>query len=218
MTYTISSPLLTELESKEADLKTKIFNCKTTVEQLSRNQDSGISIRRWTEDVHGNEIGNSRKTGPIPSKHDDDDERSQAEILKRTLAGEPVEFHDIPAQLNLCHKQWRAYEDALEHVTQAIYREKNVLAIAYCKELKPAHDALMARLCKELAGVHPVHLELHNMRRDLIDSGIMLHGICLTMPDEFIGHPLNKWSEFGDFLRQAKQDGYIKSIPPVFAA
>lgn len=217
MTIKLTSPLLTELEGKATDLKTKIADCKATVQRLSRNQNSEPSVRRWTEDANGQEIGNPRKTGPIPSPYDEEDERVRAEILERTLAGEPVEFIDITAQLRLCHKQWRAYEEASENVTQAIYRERSVLAAAYCKELKPQHDAIMTRLCKALADVHPVHMELQKMRRDLIDSSIPLHGICLTTPDDFLGHPLNKFSEQGDFFRQAQKDGYIKSIPAVFA-
>jgi hypothetical protein len=154
------------------------------------------------------------KPGVVFTGTEDKNEAARKDdILQRTLAGENLEVStDIKAQLELEHRQWSAYEQAIEHLNREIDKEKSVLAIQYCKELKPKHDDLMSRLCKPMLELHAAYSEVYNLKRHLIDSGVSLRGICLTLPD-FLSTPNNPHSEFADFLRAAKREGYIKEVP-----
>jgi hypothetical protein len=135
------------------------------------------------------------------------------DILKRTLAGEQLaDTTDIKAQLEKEHRQWTAYESAIEYLNREIDKEESILSSEYCKRLKPKEKELMTRICEPLLELHAAYSEAYRLKRHLIDSGIGLHGLCLTLP-EFLSTPNNPHSEFGDFLRVAKREGYIKEVP-----
>jgi hypothetical protein len=134
------------------------------------------------------------------------------EVLRRTLAGEPLENSvDTRAQLEQNHRQSAAIEDAIEFLTREIDRERSVLSIQYCKDLKKKETELMSQICKTLVQLHSPMKELFGIKRHLIDHEIGLRGICLTLPD-FLGAP-NQHSEMAQFLRQAKSDGYVSALP-----
>jgi hypothetical protein len=138
---------------------------------------------------------------------------SNEEILKRTLAGEPLaDATDVKEQLAKEHRQCGAYQAAIEHLDREIAREKTILAKEHCKQLQQKEKELMVRICKPMLEMHAAYSEAYGLKRHLIDNEIGLHGLCLTLP-EFLSTPNNPHSEFADFLRAAKREGYIKEIP-----
>jgi hypothetical protein len=76
----------------------------------------------------------------------------------------------------------------------------------------------MQILCKGLVDSHTVLLRLNKLRQHLIDSDLGYRGICLNMPDSFLGHPLNRHSDFAEFLNAAKRAGYINKVPAEYAS
>jgi hypothetical protein len=138
---------------------------------------------------------------------------SKEDILRRTLAGESLaDFTSTEERLDKEHRRWAAYESAIEHLNREIEIEKSVLAKEYCKKLKSRHDDLMRQLCKPMLELHAAYSEAYDLKRHLVDSEIGLHGLFLTLP-EFLSTPNNPNSEFADFLRAAKREGYIKEVP-----
>ncbi len=137
----------------------------------------------------------------------------KAEELRRTLAGEPLANpSSIEEQLRVSNKQLTAVEDALEYVNGEIRSEKTALAIAYSKQRRPDHDRLMAKLCASLLETHKAWGEVYALKRHLVDEGVGLIGLCLTMPD-FLGAPVDPYSDMADFFRAAKKEGFINAVP-----
>jgi hypothetical protein len=162
-------------------------------------------------------IKNTPKNGVVITGYEEDAARKE-DILKRTLDGETLpETTSVKEQLEKLHRQWSAYEDAIEFCTREIEREKAVLAAEYCKRLKSKHDEFMKRLFKALGEVHAAHSDLDSLRRHLIDNDVGLRGICLTLP-EFLDTPNNKFSVVGDFFREGQRQGWIKEIPVEYRA
>jgi hypothetical protein len=58
-------------------------------------------------------------------------------------------------------------------------------------------------------------VELYTLERHLINSGVGLRGLSLTLPD-FFPNPIDKTSDLADFVREAKREGFINSIPKEF--
>jgi hypothetical protein len=135
--------------------------------------------------------------------------------IQRTLKGETIDCSDIRSELAAEQKQWRALVDAGEYLDGQIRLEKDKLATEYCKTLKPKHDAAMARLLGHLVDAHVVHSELSEIRRHLIDSGILLRNICLMMPavDAVLGNSKAAHSDLGNLFRAAKSEGIISKVP-----
>ncbi len=157
---------------------------------------------------------NAQKAGAVHTGEPVESERDAD--LRRTLAGEPLaQSSDIRVLLDLAHRKRAATEDAIEHTMREIAKKKNVLAIEHCKSIKPKHDEQMRRLCKLLFDVHAVWSEIDGDRRELIDSGVGLRGVYLTLPD-FLSTPNNQYSEFAAFMRAAKEAGFVNSIPKEF--
>lgn len=135
------------------------------------------------------------------------------ETLRRTLAGELLaDATGRKEQLAKEHRQWTAFESAIEHLNREIEKEKTALAIQYCKQLQPKEKELMARVCKHLLELHAAHSELYSLQRHLIDNSIGCHAICLDLPT-FLSAPSNPHSEFSEFIRMAHRKGYIKEVP-----
>jgi hypothetical protein len=155
------------------------------------------------------------KPGVVSTGTEDKNEAARNnDILQRTLAGESLAGStDIKAQLELEHRQWSAYEQAIEFLEREIEREKAILADEYSKKLKPKHDDLMRQLCKPMLEMHAAWASVYDLKRHLIDTGVNLRGLCLTLPESFLSTPSNKYSELAEFLRAAKREGYIKEIP-----
>jgi hypothetical protein len=146
-------------------------------------------------------------TGLDWSKFRDDDR-------ERVLRGEPLTVRsDVRSQIEDANRYCRAVDDAIESIIRNINKEKAVLAHAYCEKLKPAHFADMKLLFKALADAHAVHLRLNTLRQFLIDSGIGFRGVCLLMPDAFLGHPRSPSSDMAAFFQSGKEAGYIDTIP-----
>jgi hypothetical protein len=136
------------------------------------------------------------------------------DILKRTLAGEPLSHTTgSKEKLDQEHRQLSAIENAIEFLDREIYKEKTALASQYCKTRLPDHDAKMKRLYAGLLETHSAWLDLYEMKRQLIDSGIGLRGICLNLPESFLSTPNNSYSEMAEFFRIGKLEGYISKIP-----
>jgi hypothetical protein len=148
--------------------------------------------------------------------NEQDDAARKEDVLRRTLAGEPLpETIGVKEQLEKVNRQYAAYEDAIEFVTREIEREKTALAIQYCEQQKPKEAELLRRVCKPMLELHAAWSEAYGFRQHLIDSGIGLRGLCLDLPD-FLGAPNDKYNEMAMFLVIAKSKGYIKELPKDF--
>jgi hypothetical protein len=214
MTAILKSPKLTSLLEDRDKLKARAAQSRAEVWRMTQilspqpNDSTVITVL----DVKGEAARNKGVvfTGGI-------DEQAEAarkeDALKRTLAGEPLaDSTSLKEKLEKEHRQWHAIEEAIEFRTREIEHERTALAIQYCKEQKPKHDDLLRRVCKTLWEFHAEWSELYKFKRHLIDHEIGLRGICLTLPD-FLGAPNDKHSELADFLRAAKREGYVNSIP-----
>jgi len=213
----LNSPKLTALLEDRDKLKAKAEHCRASVwrmTQIVSPQFHDATVRT----VINEKDEAAQKKAVVPTGIDEQDEAARREdALKRTLAGEPLaDSTGIKEQLEREHLQWHAYENAIEFLTREIERERTVLSIQYCKELKPKHDDLLRRVCKPMLELHTAWSELNDLKRHLIDNSIGLHGLCLTMPD-FLSTPNNPHSEMADFFRAVKREKYINSIPKEFA-
>ena len=157
----------------------------------------------------------ARKSGVISTGGIDEKAETarNEDVLARTLRGEPLaEPTGTKEQLDKAHRQWAAIENAIEHVDREIQREKAALSIQYCNSLKAKEADLVRKVCKPMLELHSAWSDLYSLKRHLTDAEVGLRGICLIMPD-FLSAPNNKFSEMGDFLRAARNAGYIKEIP-----
>jgi len=137
----------------------------------------------------------------------------ETDIIQRALAGESIDDSArIEEQLAKAQREWAGIERGIEHLDREIAREKDLLAKAYCKQLKPKEQESMVRLCKQMLELHATYSELYALQRHLIDAEIGCHGICLDLPS-FLSTPSNKYSEMADWLRAAHRKNYIKEVP-----
>jgi hypothetical protein len=218
-----------ELESLEKDLADKKAMLSTGSEKLLRliqlnrsdsvdqtvinrerpSTKSGEFATKATIDIWDEPTAN-RSTGVSAAeaaKSRDDDRDS-------VLRGEPLaDRPSVTGQIDDQNRYCRAIEAAIESITRDINRKKAILAQNHCEKLKPQYREDMRLLCKALADAHAVHVKLNTVRQHLIDTGIGFRGVYLSMPDSFLNHALNKYSEFADFMRDAKRDGFIDAIP-----
>jgi hypothetical protein len=220
----LTSPKLTELEQKLEILKPKAKASQAEVQRLSKLQyptawlDSTVvrvtDIEAPTAAFLGFKPRGGQASVVSTGSKEQDDMASKQDILNRTIAGES--FADMPGikeQLEKAQRQWAAFEDAIGHLTREIEREKDVLAAQYAKSLKPKHDDLMAKLCKSMLDVHAAWSDVYSLKRELIDSGIGLRGLCLNLPESFLSTPANSYSELASFFATAKRDGHIREVP-----
>ncbi len=210
----LKSDKLTSLNAKKAELRAsaKLWNTERhRLAKILSPQYLDVTVTR-IDDVQ-KEAANRK--GAIPTGVIDETAEAarKAEELRRTLAGEPLANpSSIEEQLRVANKQLTAVEDALEYVNGEIKREKTALAIAYSKQRKVDHDRLMVKLCSSLLETHKAWGDVYALKRHLIDNEIGLIGLCLTMPD-FLGAPVDPYSDCADFLRLAKKDGFISKVP-----
>jgi hypothetical protein len=223
VTQVLKSPKLTSLLEDRDKLKARAPQSRAEVWRLTKQlspqaHDATVSVvmddDAPTRARIGLKGGRNEKGVVYTGGLDEQDEAARREdALKRTLAGDPLaESIDIKAQLEREHRQWSAIEDAIEFRNREIERERAVLAIQYCKELKPKHDDIMRKLSKSLLETHAAWLELFNLKRHLVDNEVGLRGLCLTLPN-FLGAPNDKHNEMADFLNTAKRDSFIKEVP-----
>jgi hypothetical protein len=221
----LTIPTSDKLKSLEKDLADKKGLAATAKAELLRltkliRNDSYETtvVNRW-EPVTVATIGmRDAPTSNLSTGFSESDEARRREddrdlILRgEHLADQP----SIQSQIDQAHRLCRAINDAIESIVRDISREKAVLAQKYCLELKPQHDEDMALLCKALIDAHAAHVRLNVLRQHLTDNDLGFRGVCLLMPDAFIGHPLNKHSSFAGFLSSCKSNGYISKLPTEF--
>src|SRR5229473_3685760 len=209
----LKSDKLTSLNAKKAELRAsaKLWNTERhRLAKILSPQYLDETVTR-IDDVQKEA---ATKKGAVTGVIDETAEAARkAEELRRTLAGEPLANPiSIEEQLRVANKQLTAVEDALEYVNGEIKREKTALAIAYSKQRKVDHDRLMVKLCSSLLETHKAWGDVYALKRHLIDNEIGLIGLCLTMPD-FLGAPVDPYSDMADFFRAAKKDGFISKVP-----
>ena len=108
--------------------------------------------------------------------------------------------------------EWRAIEEAKEIQLRRIAQLKKQAETKLCHSLKPAHDKIMARLCKSLVETHAAYVDLFRMKRGLANNGIGFCGLFNVEP-EFLDPPTDRTTHLADFFRDAKKVGYITSVP-----
>jgi hypothetical protein len=151
---------------------------------------------------------------PSTNRSTDESTRNAARDTDRDaiLSGQPLaEQTDVKMLLAQEHRRRGAIEDALESIERDIRTEKARLAVQYSKELKPSYDDEMRILFKALVDAHASHVRLNTLRQHLVDSGLgFREGVMQLMPDAFLSHPLNKYSELAAFLHEGKRLGFTK--------
>jgi hypothetical protein len=213
----IKSEKLTASLLKKQDLKTRAEHWRSEVARLTTMTGGEIyqmTVHRYASD---RDAPAGRLPGAVTTGIDENDDAARrAEDLRRTLAGLPLaNSTGIIEQLANAHREWSTTERAIETVDRDIEREKTFLAVQYCKDQKPKHDALMKRLLTALTETHSAWSELYGLKRQLIDSGVNLHGVCLLTPD-FLGAPVDKYSDMASFFQAAKREGFVTTIPKEF--
>ncbi len=210
----LNSPKLTGVNAKKAELKPRAKHWNDERHRLTKilspqyMDETVIRIDDVKKDA-------ANRKGAIPTDVIDETAEAarRAEDLRRTLAGQPLANPtSIEEQLRVANKQLTAVEDALDYLNGEIRSEKKALAIAYSKQRKPDHDRLMVKLCASLLETHKTWAELYALKRHLVDEGVGLIGLCQTMPD-FLGAPIDPYSEMADFFRAAKKEGFINAVP-----
>jgi hypothetical protein len=219
----LTSPKLTALLEDRDKLKTKAEQSRATVwrlTQIVQPQSNNATTSIVLDDDSpkfariGLKISSDAKAVVLTGGIDEQKEAARRkDELERTLRGESLaDTTDTKEALAQEHRQWKAYEDGIEHLNREIERERNVLAIQYCGQLKTKHTELMKKMCQPLLAFHAAYSELYALKRHLIDNEVGLRGLCLLTPD-FASTPNNPHSELAEFFREAKREGYIKEVP-----
>ena len=137
----------------------------------------------------------------------------KADALKRTLANEPLEdTGSIEDKIAKIDRAWAAHENAIEFRDREIFVEREFLAVEYTKKIKPQADQRMVKLGKAALDFHAAWLDANELRQHLIDEEVGLRGIFQTMPD-WLSNARNKHSEFAEWMRAMKRDGFISAAP-----
>jgi hypothetical protein len=207
----LTSKKLTSLLEDKDKLKASAAQSRATVWRMTKMLSPQIYDATVSEVIEedspkfariGLKRGRSEKGVESTGTDEQDEAARKAEELRRTLAGEPLaESIDIKAQLEREHRQWAAYESAIEHLNREIEKEKTALAIAYSKTKEKLHRDIMTRLGKTMLEAHQVLLEAAELKRHLIDNGVALRGLCLNLPESFLSTPNNPYSELAEWLR-----------------
>ncbi len=147
---------------------------------------------------------------------DKDESARNDDIIKRTLAGEPlaqtVSNQELLAQE---HRQLSAIENAIVFLDKEIYKERAALAIQLRKTQKAADDANMKSLFAALAEVLPSFAKASEHRRQFIDNGIPPGDIGSMIPaiEEVLGNSRNPHSPLAELFREAHRRGFIATVP-----
>jgi hypothetical protein len=210
----LNSPKLTALLEDRDKLKAKAEHCRAEVwrmTQIVSPQFHDATVRTVINEK--DEAAQKKAVVSTGINNEQDEAARKKDALERTLKGEPIaDSTSTKEKLENEHRQWAAYESAIEHLNREIDRERTTLSIQYCKEQRPRYDDLVKKVCKPMLELHAAWSELNDLKRHLIDNSIGLHGLCLTMPD-FLSTPNNPHSEMADFFRAVKREKYINSIP-----
>jgi hypothetical protein len=224
--HTPRSDKLTELTQKQDAQKAGSKRSKEEKQRLSKlkypQQWHDVTVTRVT-DVDAPSatlIGFKRRpdqssvvsTGGMKEQ---DEAARKEEILKRTLAGEPIsDSASVDEQLEKAHRQFAAHEDAIEFLQREIEREKDRLSAEYAKSYKPTYNKQFTALCATMLDLHAKWSEVYDGKRHLIDVGVGLRdGMYLNLPESFLGTPNDPYSDMADFFTTAKRDGFIKEVP-----
>src|SRR5258708_7061121 len=142
----LKSDKLTSLLQDLAKQKSNAENCRANVWRITQLLSPHVNDVTVSTVINEKDEA-AQKKAVVPIGIDAQDEAaSREDILKRTLAGEPLaESIGIQEKLAKEHRQWQAYEDAIEFLTREIERERTTLAIKYCEQCKPQHDDLKHR-------------------------------------------------------------------------
>jgi hypothetical protein len=138
-----------------------------------------------------------------------------SEDVQRILNdGQLPQSIDVDAEIKKNHREWSATEGALEIIDRGVDRELTNLSMEYCKSkpVKEKHDADFKRLFAALLDVHEIHSQISDSRRQLIDSGIKLHGIYMLMPavDEVLGNAFASHNPLADLFRAGAAASFCK--------
>ncbi len=215
MTPVLNSEKHTGFLAKKAELKASSKHWNDEIPRLAKilsPQYLDVTVTR-VDDVIKDA---ATRAGAVPAATVVDEAAQaalKAEELRRTIAGEPLANpSSIEEQLRVANRQLTAVENALDYLDGEFKREKTALRIAYSKQKKPEHDRLMIKACASLLETHKAWGELFALKRHLIDNDVGLIGLCLTTPD-FLGAPIDPYSEMADFFRAAKKEGFINAVP-----
>jgi hypothetical protein len=218
----LKSDKLTELLQSLETQKSNAKQSRAEVWRMMKLQSPQIQDATVTRVTDADEptaafIGFKRprdKPGVVFTGTEDKNEAAlKDERLRRTLANEPLtDATDIKEQLAKEHRQWAAYESAIEFLTREVDREKAILSKEYCNKIQPKEKELMQRVGKHMLELHAAYSEAYNLKCQLIDNEIGCYGVFLDLP-VFLSTPSNKHSEMADWLRAIQHKNYIKEVP-----
>jgi hypothetical protein len=130
------------------------------------------------------------------------------------LAGQPLpDDANVDAELATAMLNWRAIEDAKEIQLRHIEDTRRDAGRKLSQSLKPQHEKLMTALCIALTDAHAAWRELFTIKRGLLGQGIGLSGLFSVDPQEFMGVPSDRASDFCEFMRDAARAGYCRELP-----
>ncbi|SHN71573.1 hypothetical protein [Bradyrhizobium erythrophlei] len=149
---------------------------------------------------------------PVPGKIDTagaiDEDTRRADDVARIERGESLEdLPDIRTQMNHVARKAQATEVVIEKLEAEFRIEHAKLSAAYCKPLKPKHDADMKRFFKMLGEAYTVYSEMQKTKRDLVESQIGFGGLFGVNLD-FL-----RSEDVRTAFNEAKAAGYVASIP-----
>lgn len=220
-----SSLKLTELEQKRDTLKVKAKAAHTEVIRFSKARyptqwhDSTVVRVTDVDAPTATLIGFKRQRDELAVKtigtSEEDEAAHKQEVLRRVLAGEQMVNEFTPKEtLEKAQSDWAAYETGIDFINKEIEKEKNILYDQYAKSLVPMHHDKMTKLCSTLLEAHAAWSDVYGIKRNLIDSGVGLrHGLCNTLPESFLGTPVNPYSDMAAWFTEAKRQGFLKEVP-----
>jgi hypothetical protein len=211
MTEILASPKLTDDKANVARLEARNAAIDATYWELTQRlnpQSYAVTIRRVENTKDSSKNPGVISTGIVSEK---DEAARKAEGRRRSLANEPpADDASIDEQVVRLKRERAANVSAIEFLLRQIYDEKNRLSIAYCKTKKQLSDDILKRLGKSMLEVHKILCEAHELKRHLIDEGCGTRGLLSPLP-EFLPH--DKFSQFADWLRDMKREGFISTVP-----
>jgi hypothetical protein len=137
-------------------------------------------------------------------------DEQQAQIVL-VMTGQ--ELPDLEAEFKSTMRQWRVVADAKDHQRKLVDLQNKKAGKALCESLRPEHDKLQKRLSAALTDAHAVWTELFALKRGLLGQGIGLSNLFSADPQEFMGVPSDRASEFSEFMRDAARAGYCRELP-----
>ncbi|MEH2480157.1 hypothetical protein V1282_003514 [Nitrobacteraceae bacterium AZCC 2146] len=160
---------------------------------------SALADRRAAIEAEARGLASIQRTGEDPYRQQRVDALVKGEVIAQP-ANTDMRLQAVLSELADTIEADRVLERQIQDA-----RSKGARAI--CETIKPDHDRIMKTLTKSLSEAHRASVELHDLRRSMVDDGIATGPLFNVMPD-FLGYPRDKTSDCAEFFRDAAKSGY----------